>query len=564
MAKKRRRTTSAGPSAPPPAPPSAAAPADPFAEYDAMDWQFAFLPDAEPEVVDEAALHALVKQWRHGRATRSIGAVLSDAYVALFAVVMIGAMVVNVVIGSQGAAANCDTPACLNGRLLVPWGVYFALSSLALSMARLFGPVLASAAEGFWMLEAPLGRGRLLRGRLWAVIGGALAASTLLAAGIAAVAGEPPAVVGAWAAASGLSSSGLVAWAAWEQSLDRVRPLRAAQAAFTAAAALALGAMVAVAGGWLHILPPGWLGAIPWAFAVVGAVATALFGVGAHRRLEEFGRTRLTSGGSLVSGLQGAMFGLDLGLARDILVDREAIARGHVRPTPGRGSGAAALVWRDVQRLRRFPRPLLGWAGAVLAPYACDAIGLSLLTPFLAAFALMVSLVPLLGSLRVLSRTNGLARTMPFSTAELRTATAAVPALLALLWSLAVLPAFLGVTGGPARDLATASLISLACGLAGLAAAVRWQSAKPVNFAVPMMATAAGALPPTLVFNLLRGIDVAALVTAPLLLNQSPWWSLGIAGVVLMILRTGFDMEEMSAEAKEQQAQLEREKARRK
>ena len=58
-----------------------------------------------------------------------------------------------------------------------------------------------------------------------------------------------------------------------------------------------------------------------------------------------------------------------------------------------------------------------------------------------------------------------------------------------------------------------------------------------------MVATSAGAMPPTLIFNLFRGFDVVALVTAPLLLGASPSWSLGLAGVegVLGILRAEFE-----------------------
>lgn len=537
-------------------------PADPYAEYADRAWDFAWLPDDEHEVVDERALHALVKSWRHGRATRSFLDVFQDAYIALFSVLMIGAMIVNVVIGSQTQSATCDTAACLNGRLLVPWGVFFAIAALTVSTARLFGPVLASAAEGFWLMEAPIGRKRILRGRLWAVVVGALVVAAGVSAGIAGVAGEPPLVVAAWATASGLVSAGLVAWSAWEQSFERVRPLRAVQAVLAALAAIVLGLMVAVAAGWAHIDPPGWLGLVPWVFAVVGFVMALVFAVGAHRRLDRFARGRLTSGGSLVSGLQGAMFGLDLGLARDILVDREAIERGHVKPTSGRGVGMSALVWRDVQRLVRFPRPLLGLAGAVLAPYASDAIGLALLTPFLSAVALMFALVPTLGAMRVLSRSTGLARTLPFTTAQVRTACLVVPANLALVWALATIPAFLGATGGLERHPVPAMTVALACGLAGLLGALRWQTAKPVNFAVPMMATTAGAVPPTLIFNLVRGFDVAALVTAPILLNVDPIWSLGIGVVVLLILRAGFNMEEMSEQAKEQQKLLDAERGR--
>ena len=63
-------------------------PADPYAEFAEREWNFAWLPDDEPEIVDEPALHALVKSWRHGRATRTIGDVLQDAYIAIFSVLM--------------------------------------------------------------------------------------------------------------------------------------------------------------------------------------------------------------------------------------------------------------------------------------------------------------------------------------------------------------------------------------------------------------------------------------------------------------------------------------------
>ncbi|MFT3875709.1 MAG: DUF6297 family protein [Propioniciclava sp.] len=536
-------------------------PADPYAEFGGREWGFAWLPDAEAEVVNEGALHALVKQWRHGRATRTLGDVLSDAYIALFSVVMIGAMVVNVIIGSQHASAACETAACLNGRMLVPWGLYFALGALVLSAARLFGPVLASAAEGFFLLDAPIARRPVLRGRLWAAVAGAAVVAAALTAVVTGVAGEPVDVIAAWSAASGVTASALVGWAAWEQSRDRVRLLRIAQAGFAIAAAATLLLMVAVAAALTHVDPPSWLRLVPWALAAAGGIGTVVCLAAAYRRLEEFNRSRLTSGGSLVSGLQGAMFALDLGLARDILVDREAIARGHVRPVRGRGTGSRALIWREAQRLLRFPRPLLGLAGAALAPYACDAIGLAAMTPFLAAVALMVALIPMLGTLRVLSRTRGLARAFPLSTGDLRVACTAVPAALAVIWAGATLPAFAGVVAATPRDLGVAAAMALSCALAGLAAAVRWQNAKPVDFGVPMMATAGGALPPTLIFNLIRGFDVAALITAPLLLGVAPIWSLGIGAAVLLFMRAGINWEDLSEEAKQSRRQLDEVKA---
>jgi len=368
--------------------------------------------------------------------------------------------------------------------------------------------------------------------------------------------------VAGWALATGTWAGALMAWAAVDQSTERVLPGRLAQAASGALAAASVVALVGVAAGWWP--PPattgsGWL---PWALAAIGVLAAVALGVVAHRRLELLRRSRVTSGGSLVSGMQGAMFALDLGLVRDILVDREAVARGHVRPTRGRWVGARALVWRDLQRLVRYPKPLVGLVAAALVPYVTDPLGLGLLDPLVAALVLMAALIPFLGSLRVLSRTRGLARTFPLATSAIRSATMTVPAVLALVWAVAVVPATAGLTGGVARPPVDAALVALSSAAAGLLGAVRWQTAQPVDFGVPMLATGAGALPPTLVFNLVRGVDIVALVTAPLLLGASPWWSLGIAGGVFLLLRQGFNMAEMAEEAKEQQRLVETEKAR--
>ena len=78
-----------------------------------------------------------------------------------------------------------------------------------------------------------------------------------------------------------------------------------------------------------------------------------------RRTLRNIRRQRLTSGGSLLSGLQGAAFALEFALIRDILVEAKSKKRGHVRPTRGVGSGLTALVMRDVQRLWRQPMPLI-------------------------------------------------------------------------------------------------------------------------------------------------------------------------------------------------------------
>lgn len=531
--------------------------ADPYAPFAGREWNFAFLPDADPEPVDERALHDLMKQWRHGRASRTLGQVLGDAYFMIFSLALIGAMVINLVLNSQRGMAGCVTVPCQSGRTLLPWAMLFGAATLALSASRIFGPVLASAAEGFWLMDAPVSRTRLLGGRLRSALALALGVAAAAAALIAALAGLDLTRGGAWTLAIALIAAAMIALAAAEQTFERTAVVRGLQALFSLVAVAIVVWMVLVAAGVLPVVTPAWAVRAPWAIAVVAAVIAVVFGLVAHRRLNGIRRARLLSGGALVSGMQGAMFALDLGLARDILVERDAVARGHVKPTPGRGLGTTALVWRDAQRIARFPKPLRGLLAAALVPYAADALGLGFLMPFLAALGLVAALVPFLGSMRVLSRTGGLARAMPFSTSQIRNATMVVPAVLTLLWGAAAFPAVLGVAGGPTRTVPDAGMVTVAIAAAGLLGAVRWQTAKQVDYSRPMMATNAGGVQPSLIFNLFRGLDVVAAVTAPLLFGAPAWVSLGIALALYLLLRSGTNLEEMQEEAKEQQSALE-------
>lgn len=533
---------------------------DPYEAYADREWTFHFLPAADPVDADERALHQLMKAWRTGRASRRLSQVLGDAYFALFCLVILGAMVANVVLNQQRNAAGCTTEACLSGRTILPWAIVGATAVAALAASRLFGPVVASSAEGFWLMDAPVSRTRLLGRRLVAALVLAFAAGAAFGAVISVLAGSAVVAVAAWALACGATASGLTALSALAQTHDHKRSLRVLQGLAALGVVVLVADMVLIAAGRLSAPDlPTTVG--PRVIAAVGAAVTAAAGVLAFGRLGHLRRARLASGGSLVSGMQGAMFALDFGLARDILVEREAMERGHVRPTPGRGTGARSLVWRDAQRLIRFPRPFLALIASALVPYAADALGLGFVMPFLAALALVAALIPFFTTLRVLSRTGGLARTFPFSTGELRRMTMIVPAVLAVAWALAIVPATLGWAGGTPREPDTAVITAVIIAAAGLFGAMRWVTAGQTDFNTPMLATGAGAMPPNLIFNLLRGLDVAATVTAPLILGLDPLWSVGIAAVWFFIVTNGKSMEEWQADAKEDRAALDAEKA---
>lgn len=547
MSKKSRRLIRATPG-----PEEADAATQPALEAPEPEWDFYFLPDVEPLQVDERELHDEMKLWRHGRATRSIGQVLQDGYVTVFSVVILGAMVSSAVLRAQTGMAGCNTEACASGRLLLPSATILACYALALGLAALFGPVMASAAEGSWLMDAPISRRRLLRGRLVVPLVASFAIATVTTALVGALSGLTWLQVVAWSAAAGIGSAALVTLAASEQPLERTRLLKVLQGAFAAGALLLLLVVIAVASGWVPVSLVSIAGSATWLLAgvaILAAVALVLLLRSAISRLEQIRRARLLSGGSLVSGMQGAMYALDFGLIRDILVERQMIAKGHVKPTRGRGLGLSALVWRDAERLKRNPRAFLGLAASLFVPYAADALRMVQLNPIIGGLALVAGLVPFLGSLRVLTRTGGLARAFPFKTAQLRTASMAVPAALALVWGLAATPAFIGIarTGADrgVLDGLTASLITAAAGLLG---AVRWVTAKKVNFQTPMMATESGAMPPTLIFNLFRGLDMVALVTAPLIFGLAPYWSVVLAIVVFVFLRGSFNADDLRAE----------------
>lgn len=515
-------------------------------------------------VVDEKQLKLLMRDWRRGRADRNLWQALSDGYVMVFSIVLIGAMIISSIVRAQQVVAVCDTSGCLAARGLLPWAATAAVLAATLILGRMFGPVVASAAEGFWLMDGPTDRRKLLAGRLVAAICLALAAGALLGALIAALTGSSLAAVGIWALAGGLGSAGLVAFAAAEQGLDRTWVITAVQWIIGAAAIGTLVLLVGGAAGWFPLAGAATLSVeLAFIVAAVGLLLVIVAGFIAYRRLRGVRRQRLTSGGSLLSGLQGAAFALEFALIRDILVETKSKQRGHVRPTRGVGSGTQALIMRDVQRLWRQPLPLLILAATVVVPYAIQALGLAALNPPVSALVLMTALVPFMNSLRVLTRTKGLQRCFPFDPAQVKTAAMVVPAVLALLWSAAAFPAFLGLAGGVAAAPLDAVSSALVTGIAGFLAAVRWISAKPADYSGPIVATGVGAMPPGLMFSLLRGFDMVALVTLPIVFGWSPWISLVIAAIAFGFLRSGLDKDQMMEQQEELKRQQEEEKRRR-
>lgn len=514
--------------------------------------------------VDEKQLKLLMRDWRRGRADRNILEALQDAYVMVFGVVLIGAMLISAIVQAQQKVSGCASEQCLAARGLLPWAAVAGVLAFSLVACRMFGPIVASAAEGFWLMDAAVDRRRLLTGRLVGALAAAFVAGALFGALVAALTGSTLANIGIWALAAGFGAFGLTAFAAAEQGVERGWITRTLQWIVGLVAVATLVALVGIAAGWLSAGPLQQL-SVEFAYLIAGAgLLLGLVSLGlAVVRLRNIRRQRLTAGSSLIAGMQGAAFAMDFALVRDILVEHNAKERGHVRPTRGSGLGTTALIMRDVQRLWRSPLPLVFWLASMVVPYAIQALGIAQLNPPISALVLLAALIGFCNSLRVLTRTKGLQRCFPFSPGQIRTAVMVVPAVMALIWAAATAPAFIGVLGGVRVDPVTGVTAALITGIAGLLGAIRWVSAKPADYGGPIVAVGVGAMPPGMLFSMLRGIDMVALVTLPIVFGWPAWISLVIAVIAFSFLRSGFDKESLMDQQAEQQRLLAEEKAKR-
>lgn len=480
-------------------------------------------------------LRSQIRAWRRGRADTRIVDALGDAYVAVFATVMLGSMAANVVVNVRGVVGTgCTSGACAQVRTLLPWVFALAVLTAVLAVARLLGPMLTSPGTASWLLTTPVDRRALLRPRLAGTVGVAFVAGGLLTAAAATLAGFAPAVVLGFAVAVAGACGAAVALACVGQAADSGLP-RAAT-------------WVLVFLVWLGLLLLE-LGEVPsagtppasdaaWAVAAAGLCVLAVLAVvGAARSLARLRRDQLTPGGALVPALSGALSSLDFALLYDLLLARHWRTRSTVRTVRGRGSGLTALVWRDVVRLRRNPQTLLVLAGALVAPYLAGTLGLGRVVPLVAAGVGFVAGLGLFPALRVTSRTPGLVRALPFEAWRVKAATLAVPGAVLLAWGLANAPDLHLST--PGTTWPGAVLAALAVGLAAVAAVTRWMTGKPPDYQLPLVTSPMGAVPTSLYASAARGLDVLLLLSTPLLVAPGTGGaevSLVLGVVVLAVL----------------------------
>jgi hypothetical protein len=461
---------------------------------------------------DVRELRSEIRRWRRGRADRRLVDVVSDAYIAVFSVVLLGAMGISVLIEVRAfAGESCATPACANARVAMPWLFALGLVGTCMGLSRLFGPVLVTPAVGSWLLPTPVDRAALLRPQLLVPFVFAFSVSGALAAAAATLGGFDAGAVASFAVATAATCSSAVALCAIGQTRFRqgVGRLATATALLLWCGLVALTADVGPRLGAAPAYGSSWVAAA--AAAGAGAVALALAALSV---LPSLGRAHLAPGGTLAPSLSGALAILDLALVYDVLLARRWRDRSRVSAVRRVPPGVAALVWRDVVRIRRSPRPVLVLAACLVVPYLAATVGMGRATVLVAATTGFLSGIGLFPALRVVARTPGLVRSLPYARSIVYGACLAVPGLLVLGWGLALTVALREALDVP---LPTAALVGVAVGVTAVAAVTSWLAGAPPDYQMPLISSPAGAVPPALILSAARGFDVVLVVVAPLL-----------------------------------------------
>jgi len=466
----------------------------------------------------------------------TLGELLQDVYIGVFAVLLLGSMLVSVLMNLSALGDGvCVTETCVRARSLLPWLIAGTVWAVLWSLARLLGPVAVSPGVASWLLPTPVDRGSLLARRA--------CGTTLLAAGLMVPATVVAVIVAGFdvtsavlftVGAAGVASCGVAV-------LVHVQTVGVWGTRHRRHPALLLGpASLVGVGVGLAVIAMGRAPLAPtssnmwWAIAAaltwLGVLGSLLRARGVTGRLR---RRDVAAGGVLVPGLGGALASLDLALMFDVVLGHVTGRRGRVRSRRGGPSGLGALVWRDVIRLRRSPARVLLLAGGLLLPYAGAEVGggeVVLLVEVLVCFFLVL---PMLVALRVLTRSGGMVRALPLPIPAVRAATLVVPGVLLAAYGLISAPALHRALDVPAID---AALLGVACGLGGLAAGARWVTGRPPDYGRPLISTPAGAVPANLYGSVLRGFDVAALVALPMLFAPTGGGAVLAMGLSLGVL----------------------------
>ncbi|MDP9862625.1 MULTISPECIES: DUF6297 family protein [Streptosporangium] len=439
-----------------------------------------------------------------------------DRYAALFGLAMAAAVLAHPVSSALAAMVRQPDPSRMGAGVALVALAYTGL----LAVARVVGPVALTGPDAAWLLLSPLDRREVLGRTARLLLLVSVPVGAALGMGLLAVLGAPDQlavrlaaamVLGVSAAAGGMAltvlSQSSQTWNSW---------LNVALVAITV---LAAAAALSASGAARRSLPtvaaaPATPGAV---LAGAAAVAAALLLRLAWSSLARIPARSLLAASTRAGHVADATVGMDPGALTWIAEDNHWRGRAlRSRPWPPLPA-PLALAWQDWRRLGRRPgRPAALLAAAALPPVVAQATGgISAITAgAVLAGALAASVAGTSGARRDADN-PGLARLLGVDARAALTARALLPALLSAVW---LTLALTGLTltgmlpGGPWWLFGPLAAPALA------AAGLRMARRRPIDHAMPVIETPAGAVPTGPVLWGVTGADLAALGCLPLAL----------------------------------------------
>ncbi|MFI9531560.1 DUF6297 family protein [Micromonospora rosaria] len=463
---------------------------------------------APPDVPTARQLRARLRRARRRHHHRGLGDLLTDVYLVVLFVAMYGWALVSDLRAYLGSPAG--GAADPGERYWIAVAALLAVAGLGWRALRAVGPLLVSAAAQSWAAGAPVDRRGWLLPRFVVLLGAVGGGGALLGVGLAFVAradGGGDLAVAALAG-GGWATAALAAAVLAQASRVTARWPRLLGAGLVVGGVLlTVGVVVShFAGGRLG-RPGAWLAGVA---VVVGLPLAVVLTVRAVRALPRVDRAALTTGAQFANAAATAAVMLDPTLLAAVVESRRWRGVGRVHSRRFRaGRRWWVLLQAEVRRLGRHPGALAAWAAVILVQYA-----VAVAVPSVAGSAQVVGAYlaadRLAGGLRSVSRSPGLRRVLGGGDGGNQVAHVVVPAVGAALWWLATLP-----VGGAQPGWLDAILVS------GVVVAVhRAATRRPMDYDTAVADTPFGMIPVGLLSQVLRGLDVVAvLVVAQLVLS---------------------------------------------